>query len=407
VADLGYYIAGFVAVLAACLKLFVGRERERPAGAYYLDGVLACLGLSGIVLAPTTLRAAATIEPIPNLTRLVGNGLTAGAAFCMVALLAHAAYPAAQVRRRVRAQAAILFVALIAMAALLTAASTRFTVDFVNVYANHPLVAAYEVVFLSYVTWALTGTAVLVHRIAKHARRTFFRAGLRMLTAGAVLGLSWAVWKIVVTLLKVTTDEAISAESPVSSVLSAASILLIALGATLTVWGPRAAHPAQWLRARRVYRRIEPLWSALHDAVPEVEFEHPGAGLEFRLYHRIVEIRDSSLALRVHFHPETAVWVETDGRAAGIEDETELSVLAEAAGLAGALEAHRAGHRYHDDPSTAAIPRQLDPDIDVEARWLIRVATAFERSPVVESIRRRVRDDLSGRLVSGPESPTG
>jgi hypothetical protein len=248
VADLGYYIAGFVAVLAACLKLFVGRERERPAGAYYLDGVLACLGLSGIVLAPTTLRAAATIEPIPNLTRLVGNGLTAGAAFCMVALLAHAAYPAAQVRRRVRAQAAILFVALIAMAALLTAASTRFTVDFVNVYANHPLVAAYEVVFLSYVTWALTGTAVLVHRIAKHARRTFFRAGLRMLTAGAVLGLSWAVWKIVVTLLKVTTDEAISAESPVSSVLSAASILLIALGATLTVWGPRAAHPAQWLR---------------------------------------------------------------------------------------------------------------------------------------------------------------
>ena len=402
-ADLAFYLAGLLAVLVGLGKLLPARGRPRSPGRAYLCGALVCLGLAGVALAPGTLRAAAPVEPIPNLTRLIGNAVTVAGVFSTTGLLEVAALPAEQASRRMRRQAGVLVAVLIAMAALFLSARTQFTVDFLNVYATHPVVAAYEVVFLSYVTWGLIGIARMLYQIAGHAPRTFLRAGLQVLAAAAVVGLAWSLWKIVIMLLKVVTRMPVPVEDAVSSFLAATAILLMALGATMAVWGPWVAHPVRWLCARRIHRQIESLWTALNAAVPDVEFDQPGAGIEFRLYHRIVEIRDSSLALRVYFHPDVTAWVRDAGRASGIDDDTELAVLAEAANLAAALEAHRARHRYHADPSTAALPRELDPDIEAESRWLIRVAAAFSRSPVVEDVRHRVRAELDGDRVSDPE----
>lgn len=404
-ADLAYYVAGFLAILTGVVKLL--GIRGRSLSRLYLGWALVCLGLAGVVLAPATLRAAASVEPIPNLARLIGNALSAGAVFCTVGMLVFAAHSADDARRRTHRQAGILAATVTAMAVLLIVARTQFTVDFVDAYAAHPVVAAYEVVFLSYVTWGLIGIALLTHQIARHAQRTFLRAGLRILIVGTLVGLCWSLWKIAASLLKVTTRQPIPVEGAVSSLLSATSILLIALGATVTAWGPRAAFPIRWLRARWICHRIEPLWSVLHAAAPDLEFDHPGAGIEFRLYHRIVEIRDSSLLLRTYVHPDATAWALEAGRAAGIDREAKLAVLVEAANIAAALEAHQVRHRYHDDPSTAAVPRDLDPDLDAEAHWLVRVAAAFDRSPVVEQVRRRVRAELERERVSGPESATG
>lgn len=220
------------------------------------------------------------------------------------------------------------------------------------------------------------------------------------------MGVAWALWKIAMTLVRGLTRHAVPVEGEVSSFLSAISILLFALGATMTVWGPHVAHPVMWLRARRFHRRIEPLWSVLNAAVPEIAFHHPGAGMDFRLYHRIVEIRDSSLALRVYFHPSVRTWVETAARRDRITDQTEIAVLVDAANIAAALEAHAVGHRFHTNPSTAAVPHELDPDVEAEARWLIRVADAFVRSPIVESVREQVRAELDVVRVSDRGSPS-
>lgn len=404
-ADLAYYVAGLIAVLAAAAKLAQSRQRPRPPGLLYLSAGLLFLGLSSVMLAPTSLRLGAGVEPIPNLTRLIGNALTAGAGFCIVAVLAHAAHGADVAVRRIRVQIWILGATVAVMTVLLIAARTRFTVDFVNVYATHPLVVAYELVFLSYATWALAGIVVLVHQVARHAQRAFLRTGLRVLTAGAMIGLLWSLWKISMTLARAISHRPTPFEAEVSSLLSAISVLLFTAGTTLTAWGPRAVHPAKWLRARRIYRRIEPLWSAVSDAVPHVEFKHPGAGMEFRLYHRIVEIRDCSLALRGYFHPDVPNWVRS-ALAERATTEDDSAVLIEAANVAGALEAHRVGHQFHVAPSDVGAPHKLDADIDVEARWLTRVADAFAHSAVVASVRQRVRDELSAGTVSGRESPS-
>lgn len=396
--DLAYYLAGVLTLVAAAVKL--GHARARTPGVFYLCGLLGFLGLAAITLAPTTLRLSASVEPVPNVTRLVGNLLAIGAVFCLLGMLAHAAYPIETARRRMRGQVWVLAAAAIAMTTLFLAARTTFTVDFVNAYATEPVVAAYEVVFLSYASWGIMADIILVTRVARDAHRSFVRSGLWVGLTGAWFGLAWALWKISVTLTKVTTERSVPLEGEVSSLLSAAAILFVALGATVTAWGPHVAHPVLWWHARLRYRRIEPLWSALHAAVPDVEFQPPGAGMEFRLYHRIVEIRDSGLLLRRYFHPRVQEWVDAETSRLDITDEDERAVLAEAAALAAALEARAANHPFGGQASSSPA---LDADIDVEAAWLSRVTHAFTSSPVVETVRRRVRDDLPfGDHESGP-----
>ncbi|HEX5115762.1 MAG TPA: MAB_1171c family putative transporter [Pseudonocardiaceae bacterium] len=403
--NLAYYVAALIAVATAVLKVVRSGRPPYPEGVSYLCGAQICLGLSAATLAPATLRLGSLIEPIPNLTRLIGNSLAAAAVFGMLGVLAFAAHPPDTAHRRMRVHRYVLGVALIAMTVLLVSARTRFTVDFVNVYATRPAVVAYEAVFLAYATWGLIGVVLLVRQIADQAQDAFLRVGLRLLALGAVVGLGWSSWKLAVSILKATTGDPVPLEGEVSSLLSAVAVLLFAVGATLTAWGPQVAHPVLWLRVRRANRRIEPLWSALHAAMPELAFDYPGAGLEFRMYHRIVEIRDTSLALRVCFHPDAHRWASDDARSAGLTD-TATAAVTEAASLAAALEAHRAGHRYHDNPSTAPTPHQLDADINAEARWLAKVSSAFTNSPIVEDVRGRVRAELRATYLNHPGLPS-
>jgi hypothetical protein len=225
------------------------------------------------------------------------------------------------------------------------------------------------------------------------------RSGLWIGLTGAWFGLGWALWKISMTLIKVTTRRPVPLEGEVSSLLSAAAILFVALGATVTAWGPHVAHPVLWWRARRDYRLVGPRWSALNAAVPGVGFTPAGAGMEFRLYHRVVEIRDSSLVLSRYVHPRVQEWVDLEARHLGIIDEDEFGVLTEAATLAAALEGRSAGHPFDGRPSV--VPHVLAADIDAEVAWLIRVSAAFTSSPAVEAVRRRVRHVLR---LSDPES---
>jgi hypothetical protein len=393
--DLAYYLAGVVTLVAAVAKFLQSRGQPRRPGLLYLCGLLLALGLAAILLAPATLRLGAALEPIPNLTRLIGNELAAGAVFCLLGLLAHAAYGDDTARRRMRVQAWVLAGAATAMAALFLSTRTTFTVDFVNAYATQPAIAAYEIVFLLYATWGLVADIVLVTRVATHAQKAFLRTGLWLGLLGAWFGLAWSLWKISVSLLKVTTGDPVPLESEISSLLSAIAILFVALGATMTAWGPRAAHPVVWWNARRRHRRLAPMWAAVHVAVPDVAFEPPGASMEFRLYRRIVEIRDSGLALARYVHPDVPAWVGAAAADAGITVEDELAALVEAADLASALEAHAVGH--HFGGSALNRPHALAADIDAEAKWLVRVSVAFARSPIVESVRQRVREELRTR----------
>ncbi|WP_406086045.1 DUF6545 domain-containing protein [Kitasatospora purpeofusca] len=150
-------------------------------------------------------------------------------------------------------------------------------------------------------------------------------------------------------------------------------------------------------------RRLGPLWSALRAERPEIELVTPepwfgpGGGrrgdVRFALFRRIIEIRDGQLSLRPHLHPRVPFWVGEVVRPAGTE---EFAILVEAAAIAAALEAARAGHRFPVGPAEGWVPHPLAAGLREEAAWLVKVAAAHRRSPVMAHVRRRVRAELAG-----------
>ncbi|MFB7671417.1 DUF6545 domain-containing protein [Kitasatospora purpeofusca] len=149
--------------------------------------------------------------------------------------------------------------------------------------------------------------------------------------------------------------------------------------------------------------RLGPLWSALRAERPEIELVTPepwfgpGGGrrgdIRFALFRRIIEIRDGQLSLRPYLHPRVPFWVGEVVRPAGTEG---FAIVVEAAAIAAALEAARAGHRFPVGPDEGWVPHPLAAGLREEAAWLVKVATVYRRSPVMAHVRRRVRVELAG-----------
>ncbi|MFC5666553.1 DUF6545 domain-containing protein [Kitasatospora misakiensis] len=160
------------------------------------------------------------------------------------------------------------------------------------------------------------------------------------------------------------------------------------------------------------HRRLGPLWSVLRSELPEIELVTPEQrfgsvggrrpGIRFALFRRIIEIRDGQLSLRPYLHPRVPFWVGEVVRPAGTE---EFAVLVEAATVAAALEAARAGHRFPVGPGGGWVPHPLAAGLREEAAWLAKVARAYRRSPVMAHVRRRVRAELAGAATPGPALP--
>jgi len=133
--------------------------------------------------------------------------------------------------------------------------------------------------------------------------------------------------------------------------------------------------------ARRALRDLEPLHSALRDAVPEAT-SAAACGVRpcarFRLHHQVIEIRDAMLALRPFRDPEVARAAERDSHAAGLGG-VELAVAVEAAALAAALRARNAGQRVAAAGGDPAWVPQGGQDLRGEVACLVQVSRALAR----------------------------
>ncbi|MFD5245594.1 MAB_1171c family putative transporter [Amycolatopsis sp. NPDC058340] len=246
---------------------------------------------------------------------------------------------------------------------------------------------AYNVLFLVYGLISLLTFSLVFARFALHADPGPLRVGLWLLVGGGVSALGWTFWDVDDIYILATTGAVDAGEEPLSAILAALSVGLAGAGATLSVWGPALATPFRLIGLYRTYRRIEPLWAALREAVPGIALD-PGPGMpggvEFALYRRVIEIRDGHLALRPYFDPDLPRVAEAEARKAKIP-EARVAATVEAATLAAALAAAGAGRRYAPDDVPATY---LDePDIATEAAWLVEVTRAWRRSAVVGRIR--------------------
>jgi hypothetical protein len=408
---------------AACwlgLLLVVGNARGRFRDAAVRDLCLAAGALAVSITVETFAAAIDGAAGVPNLARMAGNCATLVAATGGQLYLVHVTHPPAVARRRSRLRYAVLGATLAAMVAIFA-----FTPSDPSTSAADPRSgqvtygSPLTLLYVGYLGAALVEITRLSWRYAPLTDLASLRLGLRVTATGAALGVAYTALKAMFLLAHDVGWDLGRWETPVLAPLFAVAALLIVAGATLPAWGRALGAIRRGAGRHRSYRRLHPMWAMLHAAFPETALVAAPSWLaerldvrelRFRLYRRVIEIRDCQLALRAHADPAAAGLAHELGLRADLSGDA-LRAMVEAASLAAACASMRQGHRPagsgRTTPASQETPGGGDPAAEIA--WLEQVAAAL-RSPVVEAVVARVERRAPAGAAAGAGAglpPTG
>ncbi|GAA4146246.1 hypothetical protein GCM10022251_07670 [Phytohabitans flavus] len=361
-----------------------GRSPSRVA----VCAALALLGSTFTVSTPAVWGWLDRITGVANLAALWAHLSVVAFSGTVQLLVLWWVYPAEAARKRTRTRLAFLVVTGVALVVLFLAAGPTEprTTDFVATYAGHPIFAAYLLVYLSAFALGMVDVVGLCWPYARVAGRSWLRRGLRTTAVGAASGLVYSAVRVA-DVIGAQVGADIRRWEPIAPPAASLGALLVILGLTMPAWGPRLSEFRGWLRRRRQYRQLQPLWSDLHRLMPQIALEPPVAAplsnLDRRLYRRVIELYDGSLALRPYLDEAAANRAGRIGTRLGMRAD-DLAAVMEAARLRGAVRAYG-----HGAPQPAveedAMPARLDEGTDLaeEVARLVRVSRAYAGSPVV------------------------
>jgi hypothetical protein len=368
--------------------LYKLRALQRTPGNAALRSLCSAFAAFALALTVDLPPVYASVDAVvgePNFAQLLGHSLALVGGWATQSAVLRFLYAGEEAAARTRRRAVVLLVALGAMTWFFVLAPVdRETTSFTTTYASAPYVVGFWFAYLGYLSFALVDVARLSWRYAGVAGPGFTSSGLRLLALGSLCGLAYVAHKAFFLGVSSWTELVLPAgpNTVISRVAVTLCFSLVAIGTTLPTWGPRLQHARGWSSRYRTYHRLYPLWSALHAASPDIALARPRRpmldaldprDLDFRLYRRIIEIRDGRLDLRPYLDPAVAARARAAAAASGLTGEA-LEAAVEAAILTAALAAKRAGHPAHDGrtpPVTGA------SDVAGELAWLEQVARFF------------------------------
>jgi uncharacterized protein DUF6545 len=374
------------------------RDLRRNPGSPFLRRLCVALALSAAAAlagVPVVLAFLETSTGVPAIW-LLGLIVASGAA--MQATLQLWMRPFDQARRGIRIEVAIYGAAIATMIVLSYLGRGHVTAAAVAANEQRPEALWGETphvrdAFLVYFAAMIFGTAEAARIFLRSARlvdRHWLRSGLLTLAGGSIMFLVYLL-AMTVYIVALRFGLRLTAVHDGSIAVAAVSTVIIGAGITVPVLGPR------WDRML-AYRRLEPLWLALRRAAPDVVLEIPWStrvdawsprNLDFRLYRRVIEIRDGALAVRPYFDPGVAVSArELATRAQLPAPQVETTV--EAAQLSLAVRARAAGRTPSADPWQAPAAT-IGKDLDAELTALVPLARAFATSPIVRTVAAATR----------------
>ncbi|OEU88654.1 hypothetical protein DB35_17705 [Streptomyces abyssalis] len=343
---------------------------------------------------------------VPNLGALgihLSGGVTSSAAF--LAALVFWVYPAEQAWPKVRRRITLFGLVAVTMFVLWYAAGTdgqERSPHYLLQNAHRPVVAAYLLLYVTAFAAGMAEIARLGRRYAKAAGRAWLRRGLYTTSVGAAIYIAYCVnraWAVVAVQAGLDPLQ----WELVTPMSNGIGILLVATGFTMPSWGPRLSAARMWIANWVAFQRLYPLWNDLYRAVPEIALNPPAPSfvervrygdLRFRLYRRVIEIRDGLLAMRPYMGAEPT--------AAGVRGEPPMSeaerAAVEAARLKKALRA-KAGDRPPPAPRGEAAAggdtvSRIGEDYAGELGWLLLVAKAYARIRRDGADEKEVRDEV-------------
>jgi hypothetical protein len=396
------------------------RNRRDPAvRAFWLSLLFLALALTALL--PPLAKWIDDIAGIGNLSRLLGNCVVLIAAWAVqIFVFLNLDYRRDGARARIQLASWALVGVLVGMTGLFVLAPVHHeAADFWRRYGTAPFMLEYRILYLAYLGLAVINIVRHSWHYAGIADRPSLALGLRFVAIGGLLGGGYVAHEgLRAAALIVGLHSSVLESDTLTRVLIASSVALMVAGVTMPAWGPRFGIPAVYERLSeyRSYRQLYPLWKALYRANPEIALLRPRSALidalmirdlDFRLYRRVVEIRDGSLALRPYFDSRVIEQARELSRAAELPDDERQATI-EATSIAAALQA-----RMYDQPvriGNSLTPPSLEShggaDVASEAEVLVRVARCYRGSPIVRAIVAETKGRASGR-VAGSGTPAG
>ena len=408
-----FYGPPTVAWAAAAYKLPAVRRKRADPGPLFYWLTLTTLALALTLLVPSIYVWIDHVTGVSNLARLLGDGFGLVTAWSVQSFLAYLNFPAHQAKVTARRLAYLLIPTVIALSVLFAWVPVEEgALSFVQRSGDIPSVLAYRLVFLGFLGLAAFNVMRFSWRYAKVASRPSLRVGLRLDALGGVVGLLFVTHEGLFVLSRAAgSPYPIPQPVTVSGVLIVFGVLLTVGGSTMPAWGPRAGVPWLYHRfsAHCSLARLYPLWLALYRATPEIALLPPPNRLvdllnvrdaNFRLYRRVIEIRDGRLALRPYGDSRVGGIARELGYDAGLS-EVERQALIEAAMLTAAIRRKATGQIADHAPSSYSIAGGTD--IADEVTELERVAYWFARSCFMRSVLARMDQMEDGKTDDANE----
>ncbi|MFI6686432.1 MAB_1171c family putative transporter [Streptomyces sp. NPDC050485] len=359
-ADALPYLSGFALLAFGLFRWAALRGKRCETALRHAHRFAFCLGTALLVLAPATARALERAVGLPGLPMLLGDALRTLAVSCLGLLTC----------RPVRRQAVAAGLALLTLVTLFASARLQHSAGQLFVDARHRAVlAAYDITLVLYPAWHLTGLGRALLRRSRRTGPGAPRIGMRLLVAGAAVGVAWTAWGLDDVRLALLTGRQSDGDDPLSITLGLLCAALVISGGSAAAW--------PWLRHRwwtyRTYRALAPLWSALHGAFPDIALPRPRPhpGIRFVLYRRVIEIHDGLLLLRPRLNAPPRPDPDTAATAA--------------ARISAALRSPAPTTDFR--PGPVPLPTASGTGTDAEASQLAEISRAFARlaTPRAES----------------------
>ncbi|MFD0357830.1 MAB_1171c family putative transporter [Streptomyces sp. NPDC127110] len=397
------WVCAFVGLAAFAYRLPDVLRRRNDIALWALCTYFLCSGISFLVDLDQLRLHISAFFGLPNITSLITQVAVVVLTAAQQVVLVYWSSPPAEARRMARHRvlffAAALAVLVVASFAVGPVAHSETATSTILLSIKHGSYALYMSFYLLICAVGQFETVRLSLRFTTMANRQWLKVGMRTVTVGASLILVYCVTRSI-QIAGTRLDYDAAALDPVQWTCGSVGALLQIAGWTIPSWGIRITRARGWARSYRSYRRLRPLWWALYEASPDIALDPPRSWLRdlapprdphYRLYRRVIEIRDGQLILRTSLSLEDFVRV---ARSLDLpEDPT--SPLGEALQVRAVLSRppHERAERAERAEACDIPARPPYEDFRDEVDWLSKVASSFD-----DLGRRRARALDAGLL---------
>ncbi|MER5645904.1 MAB_1171c family putative transporter [Streptosporangium sp. NPDC002524] len=277
-------------------------RRRSPADTASLVHVVT-LGLGAVAQSPDVRPRLDLLTGVDGLGRWLSFSIILCSMAAFWTVVAYVTHRQAGRPPRVRARLIGVACAIAGMGVTLLGSGTRDDVgaSFLAVYGGNALVVCCYAIFLGYIAAVLVDTLRSAWRYKNYARQWYLRVGMHILVVGDICGLVYCLYlgsTVATSYLALPLPP--GATTYAATYIGFGAVALILAGPTISVWGPRLTGPFRVAAQRLALRRLHPLWLALTTAMPYLRSRPShalGDVVGYRLYRRVIEIRDGLLIL--------------------------------------------------------------------------------------------------------------